>query len=305
MVARTPARDRSGDACKNVFCNRACYDAFREAIWRSGRTCLSCGASIDAPARAAAKYCSLACRVEHRKPQPRPCVNCGCVFTPVKPMRRGGDRVEWIAHDGGKTCSRACQIAWISNNEERKDKIGRAFAGRLHPNWQGGKSLLNNASYRGQNWAKQRERAIRRDGGICADCGVTRDECREKFGRDMDVDHIVPFHNFGNSRKANRLGNLLSRCASCHRKAEAKRHGVQMVLPFANSANRRHKGYAIGERHPRAKISASDVVAIRASTRSLNGLAADYGLSKSAVSSIRQGKTWKCIPSIQPSPPSS
>jgi hypothetical protein len=219
-------------------------------------------------------------------------------------MKRPNNRIEFISVSGAKTCSKECNLAWISNNEERKKKIGDAFRGPNHPNWQGGKSSLNNVSKRGASWEKIRKKALKRDRHKCVDCGISNDQCIEKFGRGLDVDHVVPFHNFSKFKEANRLSNLQCRCSSCHKRAEAKRKNVQMVLPFQDSAKRRHKGgHRMGEKHPKAKLTSAQVMQIRkehADGVSAQELSQSYGIKKSNVHAIIKGKTWKCLP-ISPS----
>jgi hypothetical protein len=222
-------------------------------------------------------------------------VNCGCLFTPVKLNTTAG---RFVSFNAGKTCSPACQLAWISNNEERKRKISAAFKVDKHPNWQGGKALLNNISNRGPNWNQQRRRAIKRD-GRCRDCGMPDAECLATFGRGLDVDHVVPFHNFADHRKANALSNLECRCASCHRVAEAKRTLVQMVLPLQDGRNRMHKGYVRGEKVNTAKLTAEQVMRMRAAHKrgeSATNLARQLGITKSAACSAIHGTSWKHLP---------
>jgi DEAD/DEAH box helicase domain-containing protein len=75
---------------------------------------------------------------------------------------------------------------------------------------------------RGPNWALQRDRARLRDGYRCVWCGAD-----ERPGHMHDVHHVRPFREFAwapgeNDRfvEANALGNLVTLCPSCHRKAE-------------------------------------------------------------------------------------
>lgn len=62
-----------------------------------------------------------------------------------------------------------------------------------------------------------REIAIQRDGEKCVKCGMTREEHREKFNKDITVDHIdgrgvnSPPH-----LKNNALDNLQTLCSPCH-----------------------------------------------------------------------------------------
>jgi DEAD/DEAH box helicase domain-containing protein len=75
---------------------------------------------------------------------------------------------------------------------------------------------------RGHNWPQQRALALARDEHRCRQCGAT-----EPPGRSHDVHHVVPFQTFGWSpgqneacTRANRLDNLVTLCAACHRLAE-------------------------------------------------------------------------------------
>lgn len=206
------------------YCSRTCYDNHRT---ESRNLCLNCGKRVKGGGgKGGYKYCSHACKVEHIKPQPRPCVNCGTVFTPIK-FHTVSKR--FIAYNAGKTCSAKCQNEWIRNNPERKRKIGEAFAGARHPNWQGGKSAINLHVHRGPGWNRLAEKARNRDGRVCMLCGKTEAE----NGRRMDVHHIVTYHDINNAKKANRLSNLISLCKSCHKKEDNKIQHQQIVLPFA------------------------------------------------------------------------
>lgn len=240
LVVRIRGHKRDGTRADRLFCGRDCYDRFRASEIQSRmRPCAHCGASFDPKTRG--KFCGEDCWKAARKAKPIKCVNCGAHCTPLKwfPSRQ-----RYATANGVKTCSNKCALERIANHEGRKQKISEAFSGDRHPNWQGGKALLNSTSNRGPGWQKQRRRALKRDGFACVDCGISQDDCRAKYGRGLDVDHIEPFHNFGNSVVANRLSNLACRCTSCHRKAEAKRVGVQMVLPYAKveRARRREAG---------------------------------------------------------------
>lgn len=257
----------------------------------------SCGNSFKPKSGTSQKYCRQQCYYDARKPAPLNCKNCGCLFSALKSLVRPCGTRKLVAYGGAGTCSGACHIEWIKNNPERKRKISLAFSGSLHPNWQGGKSLLNSVSNRGPNWTAQRAAAIRRDRS-CVDCEMTNEQCLQVYGRGLDVDHVTPFHNFTDYRRANRLSNLQSRCASCHRIAEAKREGAQMVLSLQDSESRRHKGYAKGERHPKAKLTINDVIAIRrrvAEGQSQNSLRLVYGIGQSTINAIVLRKIWRSV----------
>ncbi len=77
----------------------------------------------------------------------------------------------------------------------------------------------------GPNWPAQRDAARARDGYVCRNCGAP-----ERENRQHDVHHITPFRTFGYVpgvndfyQLANRLENLLTLCATCHRRVERTR----------------------------------------------------------------------------------
>lgn len=103
-------------------------------------------------------------------------------------------------------CNEDCRAVWLSES----------FTGEGHPNWKGG----GNQDY-GPGWNEIREVALERDDRRCLVCGTTREE----LGRNPDVHHIVPVRTIAASDEhdvedAHYLGNLVSLCSSCHRKAE-------------------------------------------------------------------------------------
>lgn len=295
------SRNRDGSICDQVFCDRSCYDSHRVKVREArGQSCACCGKHFIPEGGATRKYCSWECRCEARKAQPHNCLNCGCLFSPVKPIKRRNG-VRWIsanAKDGRVTCSRECQLEWIRKNPVRKAKISAAFTGELHPNWRGGRKWLTDASYRGENWKKIAERARSRDGYRCQDCGMSQAECRENSGRDLDVHHIVPFHNWPNAKQANRMPNLVTLCASCHRIAEAKCAEVQFTLPLAENRSGQRPGYRCGSKHYAAKLNEVTVAEIR---RRADGgevylsLAEEFGVEPATISAIVQGKIWKNV----------
>ena len=65
-----------------------------------------------------------------------------------------------------------------------------------------------------------------------------------------------------------------------------------------NSADKRAKGrdrHPAGEKHPQSKLTEREVIAIRASAKSLKALALEYGMSKSMMHNIRTGANWAHI----------
>jgi hypothetical protein len=200
------------------YCNRDCYDKARaKAILDRRVECKVCKTLCQPSYEYPNSFCSVECLASHKKAKPKNCVNCKCLFTPVK-LNAGANRM--ISHNSGKTCSAKCQIEWIKNNPKRKEKISLKFRGALHPNWQGGSHVM---ASRGHGWARLRDSIKSRDGYKCLHCGMTDAECKEKYKCSLNVNHIRPFHQFGgNTKLANKPSNLESLCKSCHTKADAK-----------------------------------------------------------------------------------
>lgn len=61
-------------------------------------------------------------------------------------------------------------------------------------------------------------------------------------------------------------------------------------------AMRKRKTQARGERQGHAKLTTDQVVAIRADTRLMRLIAADYGVCLSVICEIRQRKSWSHVP---------
>lgn len=84
--------------------------------------------------------------------------------------------------------------------------------GKDHYAWKGG----TKPRY-GKSWREQREKAIQRDNHTCQSCGVTTDEHRQDVGTDLHVHHITPWDEFESHEERNKLSNLITLCARCHR----------------------------------------------------------------------------------------
>lgn len=85
--------------------------------------------------------------------------------------------------------------------------------GEKNPNWKGG---VSKHQWRKPNWRTQRRKARSRDSNTCQSCGMSSREA----GQNMDVHHIVSYHEFDDPKDANALDNLICLCRSCHRQVE-------------------------------------------------------------------------------------
>lgn len=88
-------------------------------------------------------------------------------------------------------------------------------------------------------------------------------------------------------------------CEACHNNGIAsdnRPENLRWDTHFNNNQDRvKHGTYALGEKHPMAKITANDAIAIYKSKEKGIDLAKKYGLAPSKISAIRLGRTWKSV----------
>jgi endogenous inhibitor of DNA gyrase (YacG/DUF329 family) len=118
------------------------------------------------------------------------CASCGRSFNANRSRLRDTRHV---------FCDYSCMGDYYSEHHTGKDS----------PTWNGG-----HVRYYGPSWPEQRRKALKRDGRVCQDCGVTEETHREQTGRGLDVHHITKFRRFGveNHVEANELSNLITLC---------------------------------------------------------------------------------------------
>ena len=109
-------------------------------------------------------------------------------------------------------------------------------------------------------------------GKTCAQCGSSEN---------LQLDHIDPatkvshrIWSWAEPRRVAELAKCQPLCATCHTHKSAV------------------DGARAGERNSQAKLTAADVMAIRASSLPVRAVAAQYGIGTSQVSRIRRGKKW-------------
>lgn len=82
-----------------------------------------------------------------------------------------------------------------------------------------------------------REEAIKRDGYACVECGMSRDEHKAKYKRDISVDHIDGSgRNTSKEQKNNVLSNLKTLCLPCHGRKDAIRRWAANVERLQQSS---------------------------------------------------------------------
>jgi hypothetical protein len=205
FVTKSVVKDGRGK-----YCSQKCCDKDRTSI----EFCLVCGKKFNV-CRSVKKtgrglFCSKKCLgISLRNKVEVSCRQCNKLFSVKPSVTKKGS---------GKFCSKDCHDAWRSEN----------IRGENSPGWKGG-----GISYYGQDWRSQRNKARKRDGYKCRNCGITE----KKNGRQMDVHHIIPFREFNyipgenkNYKDANKLRNLISLCHSCHLLAEFGSIPVQPAL---------------------------------------------------------------------------
>lgn len=172
-------------------------------------TCEWCDTEFDTiPSKVDDKrFCSLDCKTDwfsdwftgENHPQykdntvSRECTTCETTFEIEEYV------LESRNHDRA-FCSRECAYEWKSEY----------WVGENNPLYKGGDN------YYGENWHRQRRRALRRDQHRCQDCRATAAE----LPREPSVHHITPIRDFDAPEAANTLDNLITLCEPCHSKWE-------------------------------------------------------------------------------------
>lgn len=215
---------------KNVFCSKKCSIRWRSKQKSSGNedfykdgiqsvNCANCGETTKARPYKLRKnkniFCNRDCYgewlSENKKGENHPnysenvtveCAYCGEVKQ-VNPSR--------FERNNRFFCDRKCRGDW-----QQENRVGeQALA------WSGGTAKQNY----GKTWTKQRNLALERDFHQCRSCRMSNSESKKKFGQSLHVHHKTPFKAFEDSKKANKLVNLITLCKSCHHHLEWKYTG--------------------------------------------------------------------------------
>ncbi|MES3161476.1 MAG: helix-turn-helix domain-containing protein [Halorubrum sp.] len=107
-------------------------------------------------------------------------------------------------------CAPSTVHDWLHDHGIETRTVG-SQPGEPHHRWKGGVD-----EYYGDNWAKQRRKALQRDDYECQRCGITQSEHRNRTDIGLDVHHKTPIRTFQSTDDANTLENLVTLCRSCH-----------------------------------------------------------------------------------------
>jgi 5-methylcytosine-specific restriction endonuclease McrA len=119
-----------------------------------------------------------------------------------------------------RECKRIAQRKYKENNLEKTREAIRAHYRR---NIEKMKEKAAQKHDR-KHFSGLREVVIERDGAQCVSCGITREEHREKYNKDITINHIdgngttKPYEEHNNS-----LENLETMCVVCHTAKDRKR----------------------------------------------------------------------------------
>jgi len=79
------------------------------------------------------------------------------------------------------------------------------------------------ATEQSMGWEATRSRVLDRDGHACRFCGISNDEHKDEYRRELSAHHIIPDRDGGPDHP----DNLITVCESCHRTLEST-HGKAM-----------------------------------------------------------------------------
>ena len=276
------------------FCSWDCYLASKAL---KPKQCKQCGKSyVKSANHQGSIYCSDQCFVLSRRVDPHVCVVCGALFTPIKYRPSAG---KFRAYTGRHSCSAEC--AYIDKGRRTAKRMAETrdrWVGPNNPMWVGS-SVRKNKSYRGPDWPRIAEQARKRDKHTCKHCGMTQQDHLSKWGAVLEVHHIVPFYQFTDHNKANRLSNLVTLCKSCHATADRSIKERQVLIPLFDEGRKKAKeGIHRGSKNARALLNDGQVreikALLRAKVRQVE-IAEMYGVKKHVISAISTGQNWSHV----------
>jgi len=143
------------------------------------------------------------------------CDNCGNPFRYVPSLRTGVYCSNDCANDQRKR-QVAVDCTGCGETFERRASLDTEYCSMAC--W-GDDIRIEGEFYRGV-WNQQRRKAMERDGYQCVECGISNEEHKSRFDRQLDVHHRVPVRQFAKwdlpIRDAHSLDNLVTYCRTHH-----------------------------------------------------------------------------------------
>jgi hypothetical protein len=125
-----------------------------------------------------------------------------------------GEEFEEQTGNPNRFCSAECRQSAQSVEFSTDEWHLSGATGESHPTYTG------YDDYYGSNWVEQRRKALERDGGECAVCGIGREEHQQEHGCDLHVHHVEPLATYDSPEDANELPNLITLCRPHHAQYE-------------------------------------------------------------------------------------
>lgn len=111
-------------------------------------------------------------------------------------------------------CNQKAVYRWLNKYDfDKTPKPQRR--GKDNPQYKSG-----NRNY-GDGWYAIR-RDVRERDGACQSCGISRQRCKDEYGEDLHVHHVIPARKFDDSQQEqqNSKENLVALCRDCHERWE-------------------------------------------------------------------------------------
>lgn len=213
---------------EGTYCDTECAKNDRKK--RVNRKCNQCGENFEVREsqlrRNRGKYCSKKCHNKSKKDGEKiECEKCGDVIWVKKSLLEKNDKhfCNRKCYNSYRTVKMDCENCGETFQCGRTEYMdGRKYCG-MSCRIESGENLdINWVSEYGDMWHKSRYEALERDEWECVECGMSQSKSKSEFGVGLHVHHKKPYSEFDKDKNAHKLDNLVSLCASCHRKEETQ-----------------------------------------------------------------------------------
>ena len=130
-----------------------------------------------------------------------------------------------------------------------------------------------------------RDEVLKRDGEKCVQCGMTRIEHYQRFGRDITVDHIDgKGRGLNKGQRNDSVNNLQTLCLICHGKKDRARRSDD----FSNIPS--------GEKQWKSKLTkekASKIRLLKKEGHTYDAISKMFGVSPITIFDVVKNKTWQ------------